>query len=481
MAIRPGLIDSYVYERVADAQLALGQTDSALDNYNLATQANRSLIPQLVLREKLADIFDGLGRPDDALAQYDAILAVAQNAPYRAQMEYGAAQVLLNNAQTDLGISRMQTVFNTYQGTSTAYLAMQSLLENNIPIDDFLRGKVSFDYGDYEDTIDAFNTYSTEHQLAAIPAELYLLLGRAYREIGNPSAAIVAFQTIIDQYPEDPLFGEALLEQGRTRFLEGDIEGAIQTYSGIAENYGYLEKTASDALWRVGYLYGTNGSPVLSRETFVRLADTYPTSEWATNGLFLAASAAVQEEQWTIAENLYSRLATISSGEDQAAAYLWVGRLALDRNDAQTANDAFGLAVSAAPDSYYAARASDILIGREPFDRPQDFQFTFDEGAQLVEAEAWLRQVFGITQEGSLWRLSPELETDSRMIRGQELWKLPLLTRRMRNLVMLLMIVAMREMFWLLINWQFIYVELVRTNNLSLRRRMLFGQRGWQL
>ena len=91
-------------------------------------------------------------------------------------------------------------------------------------------GRVSFLYGDYERALDMLSVYSTERVLADIPVELHLMLGRAYRELGNSAAAVTAFQTVIDQYPRDPLFGDALLEQGRTKFLLGDIPGAIERY-----------------------------------------------------------------------------------------------------------------------------------------------------------------------------------------------------------------------------------------------------------
>lgn len=421
LALRPGLIDSYAYERIADGQLALGQTDAALASYGLALTANRSLVPLLALREKVARIYISLGRISDAVAQYDLILSVAQNAPYRADIDYQAAKTLLDSGDSANGLSRMRRVFDTYRETQTAYSAMESLLANGVEIDSLTEGKVRFNFGDYQGAINAFNLYTTQYQLAAIPAELYLLLGRAYREIGNPGAAIIAFQTIIEQYPQDPLFGDALLEQGRTRFLSNDIPGAIETYLNIANTYNYLGAASAEALWRAGYLYGTNGNPTASRETFVKLADAYPNTEQATSGLFIAASAAVNSQEWLIAENLYSRLATLSTGENQAAAYLWVGRLALQRGDQSIANDVLARAVSAAPDSYFAARASDILINRPPFQKPSAFIFQFDDAADLAAAENWLRQTFGIVQEGDLWPLSPNLEADPRLIRGREL------------------------------------------------------------
>lgn len=422
LTLRPDLVDSYAYERIADAQIALGQTETALENYELAISAKRSLVPLLVLREKLAQIYLNISRPALAVAQYDAILAVAKNAPYRANIAYTAARVLLDSGDIENGLSRMNSVFTLYEDTATAYLAIQALEANNTEIDGFRRGKAAYIAGDYQAAINSFNEFTTTHQLDAIPAELHLLLGRAYREIGNSDAAIIAFQTIIDQYPQDPLFGEALLERGRTRFLEGDIPTAISIYLNIADTYGYLTDAAGEALWRAGYLYGTNNEPALSRQIFTRLADNYPNHELTTNGLFIAASAAVTAEEWSIAENLYSRLASLTTGEDQSAAYLWVGRLALQRGDQASANQALDLAISSSPDSYYAARASDIRINREPFQPPAEYKFEFDVEAEVAETDQWMRQTFAIEDTGELWRLSDTLNTDPRMIRGRELW-----------------------------------------------------------
>ena len=154
----------------------------------------------------------------------------------------------------------------------------------------------------------------------------------------------------------------------------------------------------------------------------MRLAETYPRHELTANGLFIAASAAIRDVQWAVAENLYSRIATLSTGDDRAAAYLWVGRLASSRGDQSLANDAFQLAASAAPDSYFAARADDFRIGRQPMQPPANLRFNFDINAEVSAAEAWLRQTFSFEQGGDLWRLSDALNVDPHMIRGRELY-----------------------------------------------------------
>jgi soluble lytic murein transglycosylase len=421
LGLRPGLIDSYVYERIGDAQLALGQSAESVASYTRAVDAGRALVPLLQLRERLAQIYLAAGNTGQAVAQYDAILSIAVNAPYRATIEYAAAQVLIEGGSLTPGYDRLRVIVNEYPQRPEAYTAMQQLIEAGLPVDDYQRGQISFNYGDYEGAIDAFNTYSSERPIADLPAEMYLLLGRAYREVGNPTAANTAFQTIVDQYPTDPLFGQALLEQGRTRFLAGEVDAAIAHYQEIARTYGYLPE-AAEALWRVGYLHGTNDRPVESRQVFEQLADTYPDTEQARSGLFLAAAAAYNAGDANGAERLYARLAVSASGDDQAAAYLWVGRLAAARGERETAVNALQQAIQAAPDSYFSARAQDILNGRDTFARPATFNFSFDETAQLNEAESWLRGRLGLEGEAALWPLSPELQADPRLIRGNELW-----------------------------------------------------------
>ncbi len=421
LSLRPGLIDSYARERVADAQLALGKAETAIESYLAAIEAGRPKVALLVLREKLAQIYIDLGRHAEAVAQYDAILSVARNFPYRASIAFAAAQAALDGMDEATGRARMQAVAQDYAGSATAWQALQRLSEAQAEIDLFAQGKAAYAAGDYAAAIDAFQRYAATPQPGTIPAELYLLLGRAQRQTGDSDAATLAFQTLIDRYPEDPHLGAALLERGRTRFLAGDSPAAIEIYLAVAADYPHLDEAAGEALWRAGYLYGVNGETLRSREVFLRLAEAYPDHDLTVNGLFIAASAALQDEDWSSAEEIYARIAELSAGEDQALATLWLGRLALRRGDNTAAEEALAGAIAAAPDSFFAARAGDMLAGREPFESPASLQFSFDESRDRAAAADWLRKTFDLADDGELWRLSSALETDPRMIRGNEL------------------------------------------------------------
>lgn len=422
LALRPGLIDSYAHERIGDAQLALNLYDSAFESYTRAADSSRSLVPQLALREKVARLHVLSGNIQRAVEQYDAILAVAQNAPYRAGIEFMAAQAVTESGDINGGLDRMQRIVTQYEDRPEAYDALKTLLAYQRTVNAYVAGRVRYFAGDYAGAIEDFNVFTSQVALASIPAELHLLLGRSYRAVGNWQAAQTAFNTLIEQYPTNALFGDALLETGRTHFLNGDHDAAIARYLSIADTYNYLTVTAAQALWRAGYLYGVNGNTAQSQAVFIRLADTYPNTRDAQSGLVIAASAAMSAEDTAGAEMLYGRLAATTSGSEQADAYLHLGRLALLRGDFNAANDAFSRAAVVAPDTYFSARASDLLRGDIPFTPPAQYVFEFDDLSEITAAENWLRTTFAITQEGPLWPLSPQLEADPRIVRGRELW-----------------------------------------------------------
>ncbi|RPI98111.1 MAG: hypothetical protein EHM39_08540, partial [Chloroflexi bacterium] len=356
--------------------------------------------------------------PAEAVKQYDAILAEAQNGPYRASIQYQAAELLLSMGNTSGAYGRLQGIVTDYPDTYSAYQAIALLDQANWKLDTLLRGQIYYYNEDWTAAIQEFNAYTSQTGEATI--DMLLMLGRAYRAAGNPQAAVTTFQTVLDYYPTDPAFGDAWLEQGRTYFLSGDTMAAIQRYTELATLHPDVAQGA-EALWRAGYLYSTLGDTANALATFDTLGEMYPGTEWAQEGLMLGATLAYSSGNTGQATQLFSRLAETGYGENQAAAYLWVGRLYQSEGKDDLARQAYQQAAAADPGGYFSLRADDLLNGRAPFQAPAGASFTFDEAADLSEAETWLRTTFGITQEGALYPLSEQLQADPRLIRGQEL------------------------------------------------------------
>ena len=415
---RPGMIDSYVYERIGDAYLALGQPQQSMDAYTLAANATRERVSLAALRERVAAGYLNAGQPLQAVAQYDAILEIAQISGYRAGIQLQAAQVLLNNGSIADGNTRLQIIVRDYPETSAAYQALSLLLNAGLQIDAYQQALIYYANEDYNAAIQALNTYTSTAGYGT--GDVLMMLGRSYRAIGNTQAALTTFQTVIDTYPNDPIFGEAWLAMGRTLFQSGDIYGAIQKYTELATSYPQAPEGA-EALWRAGYLYGTQGDTTNALATLDVLGQRYPGTEWATDGLFMGATMAINSGDHVMATQLFSQLAATGSGEQQATAYLWIGRLYQQDNKEDLARQSYLAAAAADPGGYYSIRADDLLNGRTPFQPPARTVFEFDEATELAEAEAWLRATFGYTQDGPLYPLSATLEADPRLIQGREL------------------------------------------------------------
>ncbi|PJF36962.1 MAG: hypothetical protein CUN49_02680 [Candidatus Thermofonsia Clade 1 bacterium] len=421
LKLRPNLIESYAYERIGDAYLALGDSAQALANYALAVERSRSLVPMLILREKLAAAYLNAGNLSAAIEQYDAILSVARNPGYRAAIMFTAANALQRANNLAAALPRFQEIVREYPETPEAYRAMQVLLANGVRVESLRRGQISYAARDYAAAIEAFHEYTMNTPLGQIDPNIYLLLGRAYREVGNAAAANTAFETILTNYPTSPRFGEAWLEQGRTLFLSGDVQGAIKRYMALAETYPNLPE-AAEALWRVGYLYSTLGDTEQSLATFEILGSKYPGTQQAMDGLFRGGMAAYNQGALARAERLFSLLAASGKGELQAAGYLWLGRLYQINNQEALARSAYAQAAQIDPGGYYSLRAADLLAGHGGFVPPPRLDWSFNQPHNIEEAEAWMRQTFKIEGGGALWMLSPTLEADERMVRGAELW-----------------------------------------------------------
>ena len=419
-----GIIDSYVHERIASAQLAMGQRDAAIASFQQAIEASRAKVPLVILREDLARIFLDAGRIDDAVAQYDAILAVAQKYGYRASISYAAADALMSGGHKGAGIERLNAIVSDYIASAYAWLAINDLAEQGIGFDDLTIGKAAYNAGDYAAAIEAFLSYIEKTAAADVAAEIYLMLGRAHRQIGNVDAALIAFQTIIDDYAADSLLGDALLERGRTYFLTGNNAQAIELYLAIADTQPLLAQAAGEALWRAGYLYNQGGQIELSRTVFQRLAAYYPAHELGADGISIAAQAADGFAEFSSAINLYAQLAEMTHGAERASASLRLGQLQAQAGGRVAAVQSWSAAIEAAPDSFEAARADDLARGRQPFSPSPAFRFQFDVAAERLEADNWLRQRFGIEQNGELWRPSAELNADARLVRARELLSL---------------------------------------------------------
>jgi soluble lytic murein transglycosylase len=434
--LKPGVIDSYLYERIADCYLVLGQTDQALATYSQSLDAPRPLVSQLQLREKVAQINRSLGNTEGAVAQYQAILAVAQNNSYRASIEFMLAQALLEGGQTDAAYEQLNHVFLTYPRSYEALSALRALREAGYEVDQYQRGVVNFINEQYDIAIEAFYNYLAATPIREVRPDAHLYIARSYRALGNIQAALSELQALISRYaPTDgDAWGNAWLEMADIYAASGDPATAYTLYEQLAAEHPEITQ-AADALYQAGTLAASQGDQARAIGYYQRLAANFPADPRASQGLFDVGLAAYRSGDLATAEAMFNSTASLPSTERPAASYFWLGKTLQAAGRFEEANLAFNNAITADGGKYYALRAADLLAGRPPFSLPPAFLVPSDPEEGRTEAEAWIVQTFGLSEAPPLAaNLRADLATDSRMIRGSELWELGLVTEAKQDL-----------------------------------------------
>jgi soluble lytic murein transglycosylase len=427
-SLRPGLLDSYVYERIADCQLALKQTDQALQSYDQALAAGRYLVGQLQLREKVASIDRSMGSVDAAIAQYQAILEQAQNYSYRASIELMMGQTWFEAARYDEAYQQFDHVFMTYPDSYEALSALRALLDANHDVDQYTRGLVNYSQDQYDIAIEAFLNYWAALKPSDYKPESYLYVARSYRALGNNAAALTQLQVFISQFgPEKSnLWGDAWLDEAAIYAAQGDLASAYSTYEQLASEHSELPQ-APEALYQAAQLAESTSDVQKAAGYYQQMASQYPSDDRSAMGLFDLGLKAYQSSDWSTAETLLTSAEQIPSNERPAASAFWLGKTLVAAGRAGEATTAFGNAAAAEKYGYYGLRAAELQAGQSPLTPPGSITLPTDPDEGRAEAEQWLVARFGLTESLPLAEtLRSDLAGDIRLIRGRELWDLGL-------------------------------------------------------
>jgi soluble lytic murein transglycosylase len=164
----------------------------------------------------------------------------------------------------------------------------------------------------------------------------------------------------------------------------------------------------------------------LAARIWERVAAEYPGAENANTAIYLAGITRYRLADYLAAEEQFQKLLAFSTDpEDRSAAYLWLGKAKQASGEADAARAAWGQSAAIDPTGYYSERAGDLLAGIEPFTAPLEYDLSFDLDAERLEAEKWIRTIFGLPEATDLSSPGP-LTDDVRFQRGNEFWRLGL-------------------------------------------------------
>ena len=411
------VIGGYVNERLGDAYTQLGDLANAATAYQAALDAATSASDVANLREKLALTDRQLGKPADALAQYEAILAFAQQPAYRASIMLQAGQTQIDAGNAEAGYQRFVDLINTYPAQNAAYQALVALINAGVEVSEFQRGLVDYYARQYDAAVAAFNRFIAAQ---ADHGNAHYYIGLSYKDAGNVSAALKAFDEIITQHPEASRWGDAFLAKAEAQYAGGDLGGAVKTLTAFAAQHPAAAQ-APTALWNAAGYLERDGDYARAIDLNLQLQANYPNDGNASESLFDAALDAVRIDQPTVAISAWQTLSdTYPLSQLYAASLFWQGKtlLAVDAGQGQAVLQQ----IAAGGLNYYNLRAADLLNnnGQLPL-VPARLNVDPDEGR--VDAEVWLGNWLRLDPQ--VLRALPERVTaNARFQRGSEFWRL---------------------------------------------------------
>jgi soluble lytic murein transglycosylase len=352
-------LEPYARLREAAQQQALGQAAAAAESYEAVAASEITRGERAGAYEKAIALRRQLGRGEDALFLYQQPIELADAPDYRARILSEAAVLAQQLGAIDQARAWRREIAEKLPATPQALDAIAALLadtQGGLPPATAARV-----YGAHERWADALPQYDAAIAAASGDAALNLrrLRALARRGAGDFAGALADLAAIGAESPNSEPGRQAQLDWIQTRGQSGDTSGAVEAYREFAAAYPD-DPRAPEALSRAAALLTRLGDAAAAAQQQLELGRRYPNSEPARAALyeagwyfFRAGRMADAQAAWT------AGLPT--SGPEAAQRAFWAARAARQAGQEQTSDTLLEQALAAAPDSYYGARAAELL------------------------------------------------------------------------------------------------------------------------
>ena len=420
---RPGVLDSYTNELRGDALTQAGQFGDALTAYTAAKSAPH-LDDRQALDIKIAETHASLGEYDTAIPMYNTISTNTTNDYTRAEMDFLIGQAYLKQGKNDLAYESFRHAVSNYPLSNYAYQSLVQLLNANISVDDLDRGITDYYAGQYDVALAALERYIANNPGEDGTGHYY----RAYtlENLQQYTKAVDAFTFFIQNYASNPKWVDAWEEKAFLQWYRLDqYPQAAQTLLDYVQAQPSSGQ-APDELMSAARIYERDGRFDDAAKTWERVANDYPGNDQAPTAIFFAGIMQYRQSDFNGALPLFEKSLVLSTApEDQARAYLWIGKTHDKQGDKTGSQNAWQQGQVADPGGYYSQRCSDLLMGVAPFTPPATTDLQTNLTAERKAADSWVRLTFKLPANTDLSGLGT-LQSDPRLIRGRELWSLGL-------------------------------------------------------
>jgi soluble lytic murein transglycosylase len=417
----PGVLDGYVQEYRGDALSEAKDYPGAINAYETALTVSR-LDDGVLVQIKIADARADFGDYAGALTLYDQIFNTSTDDYIKAQMDYRAGKTHVELGQQDDANAKYLDAVENYPLSYYAYLSLVELIGVDYPVDDLARGQVDYYAQQYDVALVALERY-----IATNPTEdgtAHYLRASTLREMGKTGDSIKALDDFIANYQNHPKWVDAWEDKAYLQWaVDGDYAAGAQTLLDLAAQIPG-STAAPGVLMDAARILERNNNLDEAARTWERVANEYPSSEQVALALFLAGISRYRLLDYQNALALFQRSQLLAANsEDQARAYLWIGKTQQMLGDNNAALESWRLGQALDTAEYYSLRSRDLVLGNVPFAPPEFTNLNPDLAKERKDAEAWMRVTFNLPADTDLSGPGT-LAQDARFIRGTELWEL---------------------------------------------------------
>jgi soluble lytic murein transglycosylase len=443
-------LDAMVFEKIGDLQTT---PELKLSYYQKAYSAAGN-DPSLGLASKLADQYSSASQAERALEVLQLELESSSMDYSKAYLEVQMGDIEIRRGNTEAGNTHYLNAVNNYPLTSPGYSALAALVSANMPVNELTRGIINYHVGQDQLAIEAFDRY-LENATEAVDKALYykalatrrlgtqtFALGSEDRQKANllggmeaDKEAIALWTRQIKEFPNSEFFVDAMEDVIYTQYAYMDQTlPAIETaekYAAEAPNADYVPRLLNMA----SQYYQALDQEAKALETLTRIGMQFPSSDLAFPSLFFSGIIHYRNNRLDKANEVFNRALLLAyipedpkeGSLEQAGAYLWLGKTAQKKGDAEAAKAFLQDAQNADKFGYYGLRAGEILAGKETFAEPANLNFEVDLVKERQRAALWLATLMQFPPETNL-DYTQTLFEEPDYIKGVESFKLGLFT-----------------------------------------------------
>lgn len=403
-------LSGYAAQRRAAQLNVIGQHDQAIQAYEWSGRQPMAGAQRVASLNAAIQDHDANGRADAALNNVTAILDFARSPGFRATTLLDASRRAREINRPDLAQAWLLEIVQRHPETAEASQALLDLAQLGIQVSPLEAATIHYNHQRYGDAISYFDQVLAGELTPEQRTDIRRKRALAIREQGTFDEAYAELQAIADEQPDTRIGRQARLDAIQTNGQRGDREGAKQAYIAFADKYPD-DPLAHEALRRVVEITSWSGDPVATANAQLTLGQRYPWSSEGQQALHDAALYAWNNQYLDQALAAWQLLGDTNIGMPRAEGYYWAGRLEANRGNQEAGAKLLQQAYAAAPNSYYGARAYDMLGLNETAGLSIGADITPEaeqQGWQWIES--WATKV-----------QSDTLDVDGYRIRAQEL------------------------------------------------------------